>query len=57
MAELDAIGTLNPQSVILIDDARYFVAPPPPPHDAMRKAEMSTNVESTNNRFMTSSSC
>ena len=31
--ELDAIESLNDQSVILIDDARYFLAPPPEPHD------------------------
>src|SRR5262249_37301762 len=34
LAELDAIGTLNSESAILIDDARLFLAPPPPPHDA-----------------------
>ncbi len=31
--ELEAIGALNPSSVILIDDARYFLAPPPEPND------------------------
>lgn len=31
--ELEAIGTLNPSSVVLIDDARYFLAPPPEPND------------------------
>jgi hypothetical protein len=34
---LDEIRVLNsqsPESVILIDDARYFIAPPPPPHNA-----------------------
>lgn len=33
LSELDAIGHLNEASVILIDDARYFLAPPPAPHD------------------------
>lgn len=31
--ELDAIGTLNAKSVILIDDARLFLAPPLAPHE------------------------
>lgn len=31
--ELEAIGNLNSQSVILIDDARLFIAPPPRPHN------------------------
>jgi hypothetical protein len=30
--ELDAIGQLNAESVIAIDDARYFLSPPPSPH-------------------------
>ncbi len=34
LEELEAISALNPQSVILIDDARLFVAPPPAPHVA-----------------------
>jgi FkbM family methyltransferase len=34
LAELDAIATLNEDSVILIDDARLFLAAPPAPHDA-----------------------
>lgn len=32
--ELAAIGTLNESSVLLIDDARYFIGPAPPPHKA-----------------------
>ena len=31
--ELKAIGKLNSESVILIDDARLFLAPPPAPHE------------------------
>jgi hypothetical protein len=30
--ELRAIGKLHPQSVVLIDDARYYLCPPPIPH-------------------------
>ena len=33
LEELDAIGDLNPQSLILIDDARLFLCPPPYPHE------------------------
>ena len=33
ISELEAIGTLNKKSVILIDDARLFLAPPPAPHN------------------------
>jgi hypothetical protein len=29
LEELAAIGNLNDQSVVLIDDARYFISPPP----------------------------
>lgn len=32
--ELAAIGNLNDMSVVLIDDARYFLGPAPPPHNA-----------------------
>lgn len=31
--ELRGIGRLNTQSVILIDDARFFLCPPPSPHE------------------------
>lgn len=31
--ELDAIGSLNSESIILIDDARLYLAPPPAPHE------------------------
>jgi hypothetical protein len=31
LSELEAIGSLGVRSVILIDDARLFMAPPPPP--------------------------
>jgi FkbM family methyltransferase len=32
--ELAAIGTLNANSILLIDDARLFLAPPPAPYDS-----------------------
>jgi hypothetical protein len=34
LEELQAIGSLNSSSVILIDDARLFLATPPAPHEA-----------------------
>ena len=33
LEELQAIGKLNNASVVLIDDARLFLAPPPAPHE------------------------
>jgi hypothetical protein len=33
LQELEAIDQLNSQSIILIDDARYFFSPPPKPHE------------------------
>jgi hypothetical protein len=33
LQELDAIATLNSDSVVLIDDARLFLCPPPHPHE------------------------
>lgn len=33
LAELEAIGSLTEDSVVMIDDARLFLSPPPPPHD------------------------
>jgi len=32
LAEIAAIRSLNERSVVLIDDARFFIAPPPHPH-------------------------
>jgi Glycosyl transferase family 2 len=34
LQEILAIGQLNDQSIILIDDARLFLAPPPAPHES-----------------------
>lgn len=31
--EIDIVDQLAPESLIVIDDARYFTSPPPPPHD------------------------
>ena len=33
LAEIEAIGRLAPASVVLVDDARLFLATPPEPHD------------------------
>lgn len=33
LEEIHAIGQLNEESIILIDDARLFLAPPPEPHE------------------------
>lgn len=40
LEELHAIGTLNDESVIIIDDARLFLAPPPAPHDDSHWADL-----------------
>ena len=41
LEELEAIGTLDPRSVVLIDDARLFLAPPPVPAPAEGWPELS----------------
>ncbi len=33
LGELSAIGALHPESVVLVDDFRYFLSPPNAPHD------------------------
>jgi hypothetical protein len=34
VGELEALNRTSPNHIILIDDARLFLAPPPPPHEA-----------------------
>lgn len=46
LEELDAIGALNERSVVLIDDARLFLAPPPAPHDAARWPSIAAVIDS-----------
>ena len=43
--ELAAIGHLNEQSVLLIDDARLFLCPPPPPHNAEQWPSLDLVIE------------
>lgn len=45
LAELDAIGTLNSQSLVLIDDARLFLSPPPAPHEISGWPDLSAVLE------------
>lgn len=57
LAELDAIGSLHPQSVVLIDDARLYLAPPPAPHRASDWPDFHSIVQSllrlsSNHRLM-----
>jgi hypothetical protein len=40
LEELAAIGSLNPESVILIDDARLFLCTPPAPHRVAQWASL-----------------
>ena len=40
--ELASIGSLHPQSVILIDDARAYLCAPPPPGHARELARLSS---------------
>jgi hypothetical protein len=44
--ELDAIGTVGPQSIVLIDDARLFLCPPPFPHEITQWPRFQKVVES-----------
>src|SRR5579884_855981 len=55
--ELDAIGSLNPESVVLIDDARLYLSPPPAPHRASDWPDFHSIVQSllrlsSNHRLM-----
>lgn len=43
--ELDAIGKLNENSVIIIDDARFFLAPPTYPHVIAQWPNFSTIIQ------------
>ena len=44
--EINALGQLNDQSVVLIDDARLFLAPPPYPHNPSHWPSLSEVVTS-----------
>lgn len=46
LEELSAIGRVNDESVVLIDDARLFLAPPPPPHTSADWPRLSQIVRS-----------
>ena len=46
LRELEAIGTLRGNSVVLIDDARLFMAPPPPPARAEAWPQLGEVVQS-----------
>jgi len=45
LAELEGIATGHPDDVILIDDARLFLAPPPAPHDPAQWPDVGQLVE------------
>ena len=45
LEELDAIASLDESSVVMIDDARLFLAPPPRPADAEQWPELSQVLE------------
>lgn len=45
LAEIRAIGTLNANSLIVIDDARLFLAPPPAPHEISQWPSLNEVVE------------
>lgn len=45
LAELEGIAAGHPSDVILIDDARLFLAPPPAPHDPAQWPDVGQLVE------------
>ncbi len=45
LEEIGAIGHLNEQSVLVIDDARLFLAPPPKPHAVVQWPTLSELLE------------
>lgn len=42
LAEVEAVSSRDPDAFVLVDDARYFLAPPPPPHDASQWPSIAT---------------
>ncbi|HWF19529.1 MAG TPA: hypothetical protein VG754_09680 [Verrucomicrobiae bacterium] len=57
LGELEAIGSLHPQGVVLIDDARLYLCPPPAPHRASDWPDLHSIVQSllslsSNHRLM-----
>lgn len=50
LQELNIINMSRKNNVILIDDARYFMAPPPRPHDDSQWPDIRTVIDWCNNK-------
>ena len=49
LEEIKAIRHLNEESIIIIDDARYFIAPPPSPHEISHWPDLNSILEALYN--------